>query len=437
MQHPDEPLPSLQLSLAEFNQRAYDATFSNRPTSNLDSVRFILAGRTPPHHSPAARVFLNVRQELPDLAMHGYTVTRDYDSVIGITRTLPFTQAISVYPVPPFSATLTKDIHIEVAVAQPLVSTNQSVQVPLHKIPNICFAKLGVRGQSRLFFPALYSKDRSPKISQVLLRKYYDQFLRPTVDTICYSLAHWPVTYTSALSLSHDRVGAIHPGTVDIPAADLPAFTDHLLALLDLDPDFKGAFWQHEVRGVKGATPHAPSDPLARDEALDLAIHPMDRALLDFTEWHVDVAIEIAKPDSSLVWLTSLELPFTRVQVRRADATAWKVNFDKLFPPKGFVRTTATQNFGSSLYYKRWNMLLSHLSSAHATTARLQIERRFNTLMWMPSGSDRIWVTTQNRGKAWTRYPRGSTGPAPQIIINTRFSGAVTLRDPLLAEEDE
>ncbi|KAH9914587.1 hypothetical protein B0H21DRAFT_677203, partial [Amylocystis lapponica] len=51
---------------------------------------------------------------------------------------------------------------------------------------------------------------------------------------------------------------------------------------------------------VKGATLYAPSDPVARDKTLNLVIHPIDHALLDFTEWHINVTIKISKPFLSL-----------------------------------------------------------------------------------------------------------------------------------------
>src|ERR1700761_1900159 len=74
----------------------------------LDYINAALCGRVvldKPHH-----IVLNARQDLesPD----DPTFTQDFDSAIGITRNLPFTAALNVYPVPSFKDTLKKRNHV-------------------------------------------------------------------------------------------------------------------------------------------------------------------------------------------------------------------------------------------------------------------------------------------------------------------------------------
>lgn len=106
MDHPDEDLPELQLSLRQFvtlAQHLYDP--NGQDTDSF--VRFILAGRWEGH-----RVFINARQGASAPSKGQYISRGDIDSVIGITRDLPFRVPLRVFPVPSFRDTLTDNNHI-------------------------------------------------------------------------------------------------------------------------------------------------------------------------------------------------------------------------------------------------------------------------------------------------------------------------------------
>jgi hypothetical protein len=103
--YPHETLPSQQVTLSQFTHLMQQAS---RAADPLDYINAALCGRVvldEPH-----RIVLNARQDLesPD----DPTFTRDFDSAIGITRNLPFTAALNVYPVPSFKDTLKKRNHV-------------------------------------------------------------------------------------------------------------------------------------------------------------------------------------------------------------------------------------------------------------------------------------------------------------------------------------
>jgi hypothetical protein len=103
---PHETLLSEQLSLSEFT---YEMQRACRSQNRLDLVNAALCGRVSFDDRPH-RIRLNARQDLdhPDQP----TITRDYDSAIGITRNLPFTAAFNIYPVPAYTDTLRKGNHV-------------------------------------------------------------------------------------------------------------------------------------------------------------------------------------------------------------------------------------------------------------------------------------------------------------------------------------
>ncbi|KAG1861526.1 hypothetical protein DFJ58DRAFT_872254 [Suillus subalutaceus] len=87
---------------------------------------------------------------------HTPTITRDIDSVIGVSRSLPYTTALSIWPVPPFRETLTKDNHVK---SRAYNAEGAQIQVPMHRIPNVPLGKVEQRHVVRSFF----SLDSTPQ----------------------------------------------------------------------------------------------------------------------------------------------------------------------------------------------------------------------------------------------------------------------------------
>lgn len=110
MRRPDEDLPHKQVSLAEFLQIADGLLYEQKDVYKF--IRFVLAGRYI-GEGPMSRVFVNAKQGLhtglPDGAVN---VTRDYDSILGISKDLPYMSALAVYPLSPFKETLKKNNHM-------------------------------------------------------------------------------------------------------------------------------------------------------------------------------------------------------------------------------------------------------------------------------------------------------------------------------------
>lgn len=113
MQYPDEINSLTQLTMERFvGHSQYLYTAGQDPLSELAFVRFVLAGRVGPNadeEPDQGCVTLNCLQGLPPLPPT--RITRDLDSAIGVSHTLPYTSALGVWPVPPFKETLKKDNH--------------------------------------------------------------------------------------------------------------------------------------------------------------------------------------------------------------------------------------------------------------------------------------------------------------------------------------
>ena len=105
---PDEQLPDLTMSLADFVRQAQALCLPNKTKEFLDLV---LAGRVVKEgiqYRALIDPVLRTQRAHHSLLYH----RRDYDSCIGITSHLPYTAPIAIWPVPPFKQTLTTDNHM-------------------------------------------------------------------------------------------------------------------------------------------------------------------------------------------------------------------------------------------------------------------------------------------------------------------------------------
>jgi len=121
MNFPHEPLPLQQISLTNLVATAQDCE------NDLTLMNLMLCGRhgntVPPRQFEThQRVSVNARMDATVPEVYEVILTRDYDSAIGITRNLPFTVPLAVFPVPPFGETLKKDNHLTYTMPSPTVS---------------------------------------------------------------------------------------------------------------------------------------------------------------------------------------------------------------------------------------------------------------------------------------------------------------------------
>jgi hypothetical protein len=325
LRYPDEFLPESQLSLEEFSYRAMDLLRNAETIPNF--VRMVLAGRDTDHNDVVHRLFLNARQGLEDIDPGAYIQSRDYDSAHGITRDLPFTEPLSIFPVASFRDTLTKDIHILGKAYDNTVSCDKQIvfymtlmtskgtemRVSLHKIPNVAFGKVLQRHITRIVFPRLYRANEAPQIPQDLLETLYDTAIRPAVRTaVPERLSHWPPTYRAAMANARDIRGQLHFGSVDLPAFALGDFRDALLHILDQHDTLKDAYFLHEVRGYKGATVHNPEVEAECWDVLHEKLNFLDFRLINHDQWYIDVGLEVHLRDHVLQWLEDGHLRLLR-----------------------------------------------------------------------------------------------------------------------------
>ncbi|KAG2366150.1 hypothetical protein BDR07DRAFT_1480390 [Suillus spraguei] len=184
MQYPDESINLSQLTMKELefvgHSRHLFMQMQDDDQAELDFIHFVLAARVGPladEELNQCQVRLNCLQGIPPLPETN--ITRDLDSVIGVSDTLPYTSALSIWPPPPFKETLKKDNHVKSRVYN---AQNAEIQVPMHKIPNFPLGKVQQQHVVRIFFPRLYNADWPVgQLPPDKLALIYDRCLRPTM----------------------------------------------------------------------------------------------------------------------------------------------------------------------------------------------------------------------------------------------------------------
>lgn len=107
MDYPDEVLEASQISFKHFVSIA-GLLYSS---GNMEAfVRFVLAGRL--GEGKQARIFLNARQEASPPEISKYEVPGDIDSIVGVSRDLPYNVPMAIFPLPSFRDTLTENNHL-------------------------------------------------------------------------------------------------------------------------------------------------------------------------------------------------------------------------------------------------------------------------------------------------------------------------------------
>ncbi|KAG1838781.1 hypothetical protein F4604DRAFT_1600041 [Suillus subluteus] len=431
MQYPDETIDLAQLTMSEFvGHSRHLFTQMQDDQTELDFIRFVLAARVGPladEELDRCQVRLNCLQGI--LPLPEPDVTRDLDSVIGVSDTLPYTSTLSIWPLPPFKETLKKDNHVK---SRAYDGQGAEIQVPMHKIPNVPLGKVQQRHVVRIFFPRLYNQDSSiNQLAQDKLALIYDRCLRPTmIEVVPESRDKWPTTYAAAYTQSRSRTGSLAFSSTDIPWYRLQEVAPTLLAkLADLGPAFKDAYFGHELRGTKGATIHNGRDEDERHLAMDDLFEHVNVDSLNAEQWHVDVALTISVPGhlARPELLQNADLPFIKAQYRICTDKQWTMLFDRFFPET--IGGAKRQNFGKCTYYSKYVALAGAITKNSLSRARRVLRAEFDKLAWVPyAQTDRMWATGGMRGSEWKVLPRGESG-GPAIGINPRRQREpVTLR---------
>jgi hypothetical protein len=114
---------------------------------------------------------------------------------------------------------------------------------------------------------------------------------------------------------------------------------------------------------------------------------------------------------------TDLSQVWNACQWRVAESTEWSRAFGHLFPPVGHETPGNVQNYHQCQYYRYWQEILVLNPRDSVEAIRQSFKTRVLSLGWIPDAAqDKMWPTKQYPER-FNRYPPGTTGPAPRILL--------------------
>lgn len=180
----------------------------------------------------------------------------------------------------------------------------------LGDIPNLAFAKIGQRGKCNIMFPAVYLEGLGVRghISKSLCVRFYEEVLHPSLVALDNEhMAHWFPTYAAAERAMRDKRGQYRFSTVEWPAFLMIDLVHQIREHAAHIREFRGMFFYHEKKGIKGGSVHDPNDENEIKDAFDEVTACYDLNNMTTAEqhqWYVDVGIEVRQPKHVVQWNT-------------------------------------------------------------------------------------------------------------------------------------
>ncbi|TDL13254.1 hypothetical protein BD410DRAFT_810709, partial [Rickenella mellea] len=294
MDYDDDPAPRVAYSMMDFTTKASELLEEDVGAF----IQFTLTGRLKTGDGEVQVVVDPLLQAMPSAVDLNRSVEyRDYDSLLGISTTLPFLRDIEVFPIPLYRETLVEDIRISHEI--------NGREVPLHKIPNAGFIKTKDRHITRIFFPALHGENRKDvRLKPNEVSEFYEKVVREAaLELNNYQINDWPPSHLDEAWRASGARGGTYPSRKGISRWDVERFGQLLIEKCEEDLSFgKGAFFLHQYRGMKATTTHNPNNEEEARNALKDLFQDMHISMLEDAKWWVDVGMEVHVPGKAVLW---------------------------------------------------------------------------------------------------------------------------------------
>lgn len=120
-----------------FNRHAARLLDAQHPNSTYNFIQFVLAGLYIANDGKYRRVHIEPAKDTQALQDMPIVITRDFDSLIGITEDLPFLEPISIFPVPNFHDCMNKSNHLKRYIRQPVSHKPSGITLVVYLLSNV------------------------------------------------------------------------------------------------------------------------------------------------------------------------------------------------------------------------------------------------------------------------------------------------------------
>lgn len=236
--------------------------------------------------------------------------------------------------------------------------------VKLHKIPNMLFARWGIRNEIIIFFPGLWIPDEREgyKVDNSEVALFFEHVTRVALNRLMPGLrgSNLPPDFDAELWRSRHENGSMEFSGRVLSSDVAEQLGDALREALEeactrgIALDWaRGFFFLHQIKGVKDSNPHDLVDAAAAFEHF-LAINHLSREMIEKSpdEWAFDLGAEAssASGKDSMAWTAGCHAAVLRDAAR--------------IPEKHAVRMT---QLGSTSYYKDPTSHLTEVAGCRVT----------------------------------------------------------------------
>jgi hypothetical protein len=215
--------------------------------------------------------------------------------------------------------------------------------VDYHKIPNFEFGTFGMRHHLHIFFPGLWSPERSQRSNAYHLTErerafWYENGFRPAIATLLgQSIAsEWPANYSTEQFRAKKTRGGFAWGTKLIPSNVVDHLANRIRMELDSNPliadnDIAWArnfFILHTIRGTKHSTYHQVDVESAEYYLYDFVQSAqLSNEVPEVGDWYIDVGVEISSDqEECLQWTTATHYQVVQQALRISDQNAERIS---------------------------------------------------------------------------------------------------------------
>ncbi|KAG8753210.1 hypothetical protein FRC14_006319 [Serendipita sp. 396] len=307
----DAALPKRTFSISHFLRKAkgiYDDFDPTNPVEEEEAVgRWIEFGIAGINAHSGYRASIDLTENYVGGAWllqqaHHLKTRYDFDSIMGSSNNLPYTTDVEIFPLYGKGFELRKSLHIDPVHVE--TDDGDTLNVQIQHIPHLVIGQAGqLRSTIRLMLPALVTQPLTIawKVSEGVRAELYDYCLYPAAIRVVHpgEAGHWLPSYAAELKRARQRNGRLQNSGRIIPQDKLSYFSKYLLKKIHQNTWGDGAFFFHELRGVRGGTQHPRNK---HQQKLVQFLSNFDFHQIDKRKWWIDWGLEVQCPGFILWW---------------------------------------------------------------------------------------------------------------------------------------
>ncbi|KAG8755378.1 hypothetical protein FRC14_004103 [Serendipita sp. 396] len=233
---------------------------------------------------------------------HALKQRYDFDSIMGSSDNLPYQVDVEIFPLYGKGFELRKSIHIDPVHIE--TDDGDILNANIQHIPHLVIGQASqLRSTIRLMLPALVTRpmNLSWKVPEIVRAELYDFCLYPAAIRAIHPVeaGHWLPSYKAEMKRARKPNGQLQKSGRIIPQDKLSQFSRYFIKKIHQHTWGDGAFFFHELRGVRGGTQHPKGK---HQQKLKEFLSTFNFHGINKSKWWIDWGLEVHCPGFVMWW---------------------------------------------------------------------------------------------------------------------------------------